>query len=181
MSYPNHPYRPSSTSTPVRRRQLTTWVVNHLLQLCMKRYGHDVLRPCNREYVIGINQAGHSSQLSCRIVPSHASDNYYYDERKKASEKFAMASNDSFPAACRLHAGMQIDSWAGTCDEAPGVMHHHRRIRHHVATRSSQALRRGGLTSRDTHRTDPIDRQVMRGHDVAITRQWRQVYLSVTL
>jgi hypothetical protein len=81
----------------------------------------------------------------------------------------------------RLAGCLQLESWAGTCDEALGVMHHHCRIRHHVTTRSSQALRRGGLTSRGTYRTDPMDRQVMRGHDVAITRQWRQVYLSVTL
>jgi hypothetical protein len=44
-------------------------------------------------------------QPGCRIAPSHASDNYYYEKRKKASEKFLTASKNSFAAVCRLAVG----------------------------------------------------------------------------
>jgi hypothetical protein len=71
-----------------------------------KLYGCHVLRRCNREYVIGMNPgAFFPHQPGYRITPSHASDNYYYEKRKKASEKFATASNNSFAAVCRLAVG----------------------------------------------------------------------------
>jgi hypothetical protein len=46
-----------------------------------------------------------SGQPPCRITFSHASDNYYYDEQKKASEKFAVARNGSLFAALLVAMG----------------------------------------------------------------------------
>jgi hypothetical protein len=74
----------------------------------MKLYGYHVLRRCNREYVIDMNpgRAFFPYQPGYRIAPSHASDNYYYEKRKKASEKFATASNNSFAAVCSWPVGL---------------------------------------------------------------------------
>jgi hypothetical protein len=72
-----------------------------------KLYGYDVLRRCDHEYVIGMNPGGafFPHQPGYRIAPSPASDNYYYEKRKKASEKFATASHNSFTAVYRLAVG----------------------------------------------------------------------------
>src|SRR4051794_28980369 len=96
MSYPESPLSSvlnvdPSASTLVHRVWRSTYPT--------KLRGDYALKRCDHAYVIGVDQGRRSSQPSRRIAPRHATtrhatNNYYYDEWQKASEKFATASKN---------------------------------------------------------------------------------------
>jgi hypothetical protein len=68
--------------------------------------------------VIGLTgKAFFRDQPACRIVLSYASDNYYYDKRKKASEKFAPVRMAAFPPLRHGQLAMKVcrTSGVGAC------------------------------------------------------------------
>jgi hypothetical protein len=145
-----------------------------------KLHGHHVLRRCAREYVIGMNPGGRSSHTSPATESLHLMLVIIIIMKKEKRQAknlpppqiTALPPFADWPSALAVRGSSYVDA---------SIL----RIRRHVASRSSPALcwsqrwRCGGFRARGTHSTEPIDRQVMCGDNVAITRQRRQVYLPI--
>lgn len=176
MSYSESPlssvlYVDPSVSTPADHVCQSTFLT--------KLYGYHVLIRCDREYVIGMNPGG-SSHASPAAESLHLMlvIIIIMKKEKRQAKNFSLPQITALPPFADWPSALAVRRSSSV--DASIV-----RIRRHVAIRSSQALcwsqkrRCGGFRARGTHSTEPIDRQVMCGDNVAIICQRRQVYLPI--